>query len=321
MACLHPRTLLRGLALWAGLCAPLALAEEDIDIRYAERLPLATRSLLLDIVERPGGGFVAVGERGHVIVSEDGQAWRQADVVPSRTTLTAVASAGQRLWAAGHDAIIITSGDGGATWTLQYRDIERQQAIMDLHFFDEHSGLAVGSYGLALFTEDGGVNWEDSLVNEEDWHNNSVLVVEDFMLVAGEAGLSYRSLDGGLSWETIEMPYPGSMFGAVRSSADCVMVFGLRGHAQESCDQGETWEELDTGTEQTIAGGVFDGEGVVLVGNSGLVLTRSEGNGFQQRSHSSGVDFAEVIVQAEGRYLLVGEDGVHSFPETGELEQ
>lgn len=292
-----------------------------MDIRYAERLPLATRSLLLDIVERPGGGFVAVGERGHVVFSEDGRAWQQADVVPTRTTLTTVARAGRRLWAAGHDAIIITSGDAGVTWTLQYRDIERQQAIMDLHFFDEHSGLAVGSYGLALVTDDGGVTWEDSLVNEEDWHNNAILVEEDFMLVAGEAGLSYRSLDGGQSWETIEMPYPGSMFGVVRSSAACILVFGLRGHAQESCDQGETWEELDTGTELTIAGGVFDGDSVVLVGNSGLVLTRSDGDAFQLRMHSSGVDFAEVISWGEGRYLLVGEDGVHRFPETEGSEQ
>ncbi|NND45234.1 MAG: hypothetical protein HKN58_07910 [Xanthomonadales bacterium] len=313
----QPRALISGTALLAGFCACAILAaEQDLDILYAERLPLATESLLLDITERPGGGYVAVGERGHVVFSEDGQAWRQADVVPTRTTLTTVASAGDRLWAAGHDAVIITSGDRGLTWTLQFRDRERQQSIMDLNFTDENNGYALGSYGLALVTGNGGEDWDDSLVNEEDWHNNALLVEDELMLVAGEAGFSYRSLDGGLSWETIEMPYPGSMFGVVRSGAECFMVFGLRGNAQESCDGGETWDEIETGTQLTIAGGVHAPGRVVLVGNSGLVLVREDGGEFEVHGHSSGVDFAEVMHVGEDQYLLVGEGGIHRFPET-----
>jgi len=288
-----------------------------MDILYAEQLPLATQSLLLDITVRPGGGFIAVGERGHVVFSEDGADWKQAEVVPTRTTLTTITYAGDRLWAGGHDTVIITSGDGGNTWTLQYRDRERQQAIMDIYFFDEDQGLAIGSYGLALVTEDGGVNWDDSVVNEEDWHNNAVLVDGDLMLIAGEAGFSYRSQDGGLSWETIEMPYPGSMFGIVESGEGCVMVFGLRGNAQESCDRGDTWEELDTGTQLTIAGGVHVDGRTVLVGNSGLVLTRQDGGRFAAHIHSSGVDFAAVVAVSPDEFLLVGEDGIHRYPETG----
>ena len=310
-----PSAFLPGLVL--GLCVSFAFAEEEeLDVLYAERLPLATRSLLLDIVERPGGGFVAVGERGHVVFSKDGQSWEQAQVVPTRATLTTVTRAGNRLWAGGHDAVIITSGDGGVTWTLQLRDRERQQSVMDLHFFNEHDGLAIGSYGLALVTEDGGMHWDDTLINEEDWHNNALLAVDDLLLVAGEAGYSYRSKDGGLRWESIEMPYPGSMFGIVRSGVGCAMVFGLRGNAQESCDQGETWVELDTGTELTIAGGVHVNGRTVLVGNGGLVLSRPDGGEFQVEKHSSGVDFAQAAALESGQYLLIGENGAHLYPES-----
>jgi photosystem II stability/assembly factor-like uncharacterized protein len=319
---LHHSLKLPCLALCLGFHVNGTLAEEHaLDIVYAEHQPLATKSLLLDIVQRADGGYVAVGERGHVVLSEDGEHWRQAEVVPTRTTLTTVAEAAGRLWAGGHDAVIMTSGDGGATWTLQSKDRERQQAIMDIRFISEQSGQALGSYGLALQTEDGGAHWEEGLVNEEDWHNNALLVDDDFWLVAGEAGFSYLSTDEGETWETIEMPYPGSMFGAVRSGADCVMVFGLRGNAQESCDQGESWEELDTGTELTIAGGVHANDETVLVGNSGLVLIRPDGGDFSVEAHSSGVDFAAVVARSDGRYLLVGEDGVHQYPETREPTQ
>jgi len=290
--------------------------DETLDIVYAEQMRLSPQSLLLDLVSLTGNGYVAVGERGHVIVSGDGVTWEQAEIVPTRSTLTTIASGGGRLWAAGHDSVIITSGDDGKTWTQQFFDPDRQQAIMDLHFFDAQHGLAIGAYGLALYTEDGGKNWQESIINEEEWHNNALLDLGNgLLLVAGEAGFTYRSTDGGGTWETINMPYPGSMFGIVAGSGDCVIVFGLRGHVQESCDSGDTWTELDTGTESSIAGATLWQGMNVFAGNSGLVMTREGSGPFEVNYHSSGVDFAAVVPAGEGRFLLVGEDGVHVYPE------
>ena len=39
-----------------------------MDVEYAEQMPLATESMLLDIT-RSGDTLVAVGERGHVVTS------------------------------------------------------------------------------------------------------------------------------------------------------------------------------------------------------------------------------------------------------------
>ena len=57
--------------------------------------------------------LVAVGERGHVMRSEDGITWEQAEVVPTQATLTTVESRGGRLWAAGHDAVTAARLDEG----------------------------------------------------------------------------------------------------------------------------------------------------------------------------------------------------------------
>jgi photosystem II stability/assembly factor-like uncharacterized protein len=314
----NPRN--RLIAALAGLLAlPGTWAvgqDENLDIVYAEQMPLSPRSLLLDITRIPDHGYVAVGERGHVVLSVDGSTWEQAEIVPTRSTLTTITRGGQRLWAAGHDSVIITSGDGGKTWTQQYFDPERQQPIMDIHFFDEQHGLAIGAYGLALHTSDGGKSWLDGMINEEEWHNNDLLDLGDgLLLVAGEAGFNYRSEDGGDTWETIEMPYPGSMFGIVAGAGDCVIVFGLRGNVQESCDFGKTWLKLYSGTESSIAGAILHKDYNIFVGNSGLVMTRAGNGPFDARYHSSGVDFAAIVPAGAGRFLLVGEDGVHEYPE------
>ena len=55
----------------------------------AVKSKLAEKSLLLDVVSVEGL-VVAVGERGHVLRSEDsGKSWHQAEV-PTRATLTGV---------------------------------------------------------------------------------------------------------------------------------------------------------------------------------------------------------------------------------------
>jgi len=294
----------------------IAIADDHMDIEYAEQMPLATKSMLLDIT-RSGDNFVAVGERGHVVTSTDGKSWSQAEHVPTRSTLTTVFNDGNRLWAGGHDAVIVTSGDDGRTWTQLYFDPERNQAIMDIYFSDEAHGVAIGSYGLYLYTSDGGKTWEETIIDEEsDYHLNNLLSFGDNRwLIAGEAGFSYRSFNNGETWEPIEMPYQGSMWGAIKSSAECVLFYGLRGHVMESCDFGSSWKELDTGSESSISGAAeYDGI-ILLAANSGTVLTRDDSDEFSVHNHSSGVDFAAAISLGDGSFLLVGEDGVHSYPE------
>lgn len=288
-----------------------------MDVEYAEHMPLATESVLLDITHA-GNTLVAVGERGHIVLSTDGESWQQAEVVPTRSTLTTVFSLGERLWAGGHDAVIITSGDGGDTWTREFFDPERQQAVMDIVFTDENNGVAIGSYGLYLRTTDGGQSWEDAMVDEEsDYHLNSLVRFSDGRrIIAGEAGYSYRSHDDGETWEAMEMPYLGSMWGALQTDENCVLFYGLRGHVMESCDFGASWAELETGSLASISGAAQHDGLLLLAANSGTILIRDDGGKFTVYHHSSGGDFAAVLSLGDGNFLLVGEDGVNKFPET-----
>jgi len=296
-----------------------ALADDSMDIEYAEKMPLAPKSMLLDIT-RAGNTFVAVGERGHVTLSADGDTWTQADVVPTRSTLTTVFSVGERLWAGGHDAVILTSGDEGRTWTRQFFDPERGQAVMDIYFTDEDNGIAVGSYGLYLTTSDGGKTWEEGVVDEEsDYHLNGIAHFGDGRwMIAGEAGSSYRSFDDGETWEALDLPYQGSMWGALQVSDECVLFYGLRGHVLQSCDFGSTWAEVATGTESSISGAAEYDDLVLLAANSGIILLKNDSSGFRVYRHSSGVDFSSAISLGDGSFLLTGEEGVHGYPEADE---
>jgi photosystem II stability/assembly factor-like uncharacterized protein len=296
---------------------------DGIDIEYAEIVPLAAQSMQLDLVQI-GKRVVSVGERGIIILSDDGGgSWKQASVVPTRATLTTVMVVGQRLFAAGHDTVILTSGDHGETWTRQSFDPERQQPIMDMWFSDEDRGLAIGAYGLVLRTSDGGQTWDDWAVNDEDdaHLNNIVELPDSTLLIAGEAGFSYLSTDAGESWEPLDLPYAGSLFGADIAGDGCILFYGLRGHILRSCAGSDNWEELEAKSENTLAGGTSHAGGVLMVGNSGVIVEYHNGGALTLQSHSSGVDFSTAIRLDDGGFLLSGEEGVHRYPEVSSVGQ
>lgn len=282
-------------------------------VQYSEVMPLAHKSLLLDIA-RAGNSLVVVGERGHVLISEDGgKSWKQSSRVPTRATLTAVYGVGKNIWAVGHDTTIIHSSDGGQTWETQFVDPAREVPLLDVYFSDANNGHAIGAYGTYLTTTDGGKSWNDGLLLEEDdFHLNAIIPLPaNGLFVVAEAGTAYRSDDGGQTWQRLHLPYAGSMFGALYLS-DRVIAFGLRGHVFASEDLGETWQELPSPVLSSLFGGAILGaSSAVLVGANGAVLQLS---GSQLKSLGQplgGEDLAAVLALTNQRLVVVGEGGVH----------
>lgn len=298
--------------------------------------PLAPRSLLLDGMFRDGL-MVAVGERGHVLVSEDqGENWEQASV-PTRATLTGVYLHDRHTgWAVGHDAVIIKTTDGGRNWVLKYSAPEAEAPLLDVWFKDAQHGFAVGAYGLFLKTDDGGESWqprvfsaepisariEETESDDEAWWETDVsadLHLNQItrsgmgrLYLAAEAGTTYRSDDYGETWVVLASPYVGSFFGTLPLDGDSVLLFGLRGHLFSSADAGEAWEEIETGTEAMLTDGIRLGDGtIVLTGLAGTILvSHDDGRTFTLRQQPDRKGYVKVLPGAAGALILMGEGGL-----------
>jgi photosystem II stability/assembly factor-like uncharacterized protein len=297
-----------------GLLRAAAGAQEPADgaqVPWSELAPLASRSLLLD-ADKAGDGIVAVGERGHVLLSTDeGASWRQVEV-PARSMLTAVAVAGTKVWAVGHDAVVVHSGDGGRTWSRQYFAPERDAPLLDVWFGDAGRGLAVGAYGLALATEDGGAGWREVRIDPEEDHLNAIVAADDGTLyIPAENGAVFRSRDRAQSWEAVPTSYSGSLFGGV-ALPNGLLVFGLRGNVFRLENGSPTWERIDTGTDATLLSGTRLADGTVLiVGLSGTVLvSRDEGRRFKALNRPDRRALSAALPLMQSGILLLGEDGV-----------
>ena len=308
-----------------------ALAQEDDaeNLESALVKPLASRSLLLDGAA-VDGLMAAVGERGHILVSRDeGESWSQAGV-PTRATLTGVFLHDQELgWAVGHDAVILRTRDGGASWERLHYAPEEERPFLDIWFEDADRGFAIGAYGFFLKTADGGDTWStfeivsldesgDDAFDEYDlggdFHLNHIARASSGRLyIAAEAGTIYRSDDGGESWKTLPSPYEGSFFGTLPLEDDSLLLFGLRGHLFRSDDAGESWQEIDSGTLALLTDGVRLEDGTVIVaGLAGTLLVSTDGgHTFTLRQQADRQGLATVLPTDDGGLVLVGEFGVN----------
>jgi photosystem II stability/assembly factor-like uncharacterized protein len=315
-----------------GLGAMPLQAEESAasDPLYAIESPKAVQSLLLDIAHA-GPRLVAVGDRGHILYSnDDGKTWQQARV-PTRQMLTAVFFLDdQHGWAVGHDAQILVTADGGQSWTLQFEDLHREAPLLDIWFENADHGMAVGAYGALLETEDGGKSWNDvsdRIDNEDGYHLNAIAAVKDSgLFIVGEAGSMFRSADWGQTWEKLEGPYEGSLFGALGTAEpNSLVVYGLRGHLFRSADFGDTWErvELKTASGGTLEFGLSSGSllgdgSLVVVGHGGSVLKSSDdGRSFSVFNRPDRISLAAATAGANGELILAGQGGVRVSSPTG----
>lgn len=311
-------------------------------------IPMIACSTLLD-VERAGDHVVAIGQRGHVIKASlndikskdyafdsdkicdrSSKEWRlwQQQAFPTRINLNAASfPTASNGWAVGHDAVITTTKDGGATWTIQYKNPELEKPIIDILFTDTQNGYAVGAYGLFLQTSDGGRSWDfinddevlfidDEYGDADDFHLNSITQLGDGTLfVAGELGVLYRKAPGEDAWEKLQGEYEGSYFGAIPYGKEGIIVHGLRGNVWVSRDRGDNWEQMDTGSTSTLlaSAALWNGE-LIIAGVKGTVfVTEGGGRRLREVENPNNGAITGILPIAVDRVVLTTDKGMQEL--------
>lgn len=344
MPCVLQSLVLLGMSLaaaaaLAGEPVVEALARPSITIRHPEMAAMLGAALA-------GSRIVAVGERGLIVISDDrGDHWRQV-ASPVSVTLTTVRFAdSSRGVVVGHGGSILTTADGGLTWTLRLdgrrvaqialesakasgvgarlKEAERLVAegpdkpFLDVAIWDERRILAVGAYGLALFSADGGATWQswmDRLPNPRGLNLYVLQRQGNAVLIAGEQGLLLRSEDAGTSFRVVESPYRGSWFaGALLDAGEWVLV-GLRGNAWRSMDSGVTWTRLSVPMPASITAIERGDDGSMLFASQSGHVLRRDGDRLVPVTPEPLGPLTGLLKLPGGRLFTLGFNGIAAVP-------
>ncbi len=332
------------LALLAAAAMGLASPAFAIDLLElpAVKSGIATRALLLDVAPRGENGFVAVGEHGVILVSEDGgESWTQASV-PASVTLTGVyfptAEAG---WAVGHDGLILHSGDGGHSWQKQLdgyqlneqivavaeRIVEQNRAEVERLQAAEDSGEEVDETALEdaeFMLEEAEFMLEGAVDDTSGGPVRPLLDVwfrdleEGF--VVGSYGMLLHTLDGGQSWELVSdrmdnaeafhlnqiLPAPdGTLF-----------IAGEAGFIYRSMNGGENWDTLQPGYEGSFYGVAIVPDGpdsyeLLAYGLRGnLFSSTDKGESWSAVDSGTTITLTTGMTLRDGAVALAGQGGV-----------
>ena len=326
-----------------GVCCVLtsSLASAQVQPQSAFMLPRAVNSILTDIVPVADKFYVSAGERGHILLSNDGANWQQMPV-PLQSNLNSIYFVDEKHgWAVGHDASILHSSDGGQSWVIQQFLPELDKPLFDVFFKDASHGIAVGAYGMFYRSSDGGKTWQSEfhpeLASEDDQallaelketdpeayaaetesvlpHFNRLYADGSTLYLVGEAGFFAKSLDFGTTWQRQPEFYNGSLFGITRTSQLSLITVGLRGHVFRSTDQGQSWQQIQVPSPATLNSVLSTTDGnIYLLGNAGtLLVSKDDGLTFNSMDQADGKAILNAV-KVGANLVLATEVGIKTI--------
>lgn len=266
----------RLIALVLGALPAFSCLGADVD--YAMQMPGASRSLLLDVAVA-GTRLVAVGERGHILTSQDeGRTWTQVNV-PTSVMLTRVFFIDKKHgWAVGHDGNVLHSTDGGLTWSLQRDGLADQVNINEQRAGRAQTRVTALEAQLAQADTASSEELEEALADAQWVLDNAreqldtPVYAPPLMDVwfatpergwaAGAYGTLLRTANGGRDWADwshhVENPEELHLNGVVGDAAGNLYLASEWGVVFVSTDSGESWRAVETG---------YDGSFFGVVGN------------------------------------------------------
>jgi len=296
----------------------------------------ATKALLLDVTARGEGAFVAVGEYGVILVSEDGgESWTQAQV-PVSVMLTGVYfPTDESGWAVGHDGVILHSGDGGHTWAKQLdgnqlnemiipvaeRIVEKFRARVDALQSGEGAEEAseeAADEDLEYLLEDAEFMLEEAEFMlegaQDDVDAGPVRPLLDVWFrddregfVVGSYGMLLHTADGGQTWDLVSDRIGSAqafhLNQIVAAPDGALFIAGESGYVYRSFDGGQNWDALQPGYEGSFYGVLIVPDGA---GSYELLAYGLRGNLFSSADKGeswSEVDSGTTITLTTGKVL------------------
>jgi len=255
------------------------------------------------------GLFVAVGDNGTILTSDNGTEWT-ARTSGTSEKLNRVAYGNGRYYAVGDNAKA-TYSDNGSSWTaygsgnVHHNDVE--------YFGNSDWGL-VAHYGRAAIWNP--VTGRDSYMDLSEGDDSSNffknyrgLTIGDDIILVGEQGFIAWSPDNEsrFSWfSTKESGTTSNLMGTVHGNSIYAIV-GDNGTILTS-DTGSTWTSRADGRTDNLSEVTFGNNTFIAVGDNGTIRTSSD-NGTTWDNRTSGTTKFYGVTFGKNTFIAVGDNG------------
>ena len=281
-----------------------ALGRPALVVRAPERQ-------VMQAAAKAGERLVAVGERGLVILSDNGaKTWKQAVRVPVSVTLTAVCFVNEKLgWAVGHGGTVLHTVDGGDNWAVQVNG--EQLAKVALQEAEEYARLNPNA------------NNADRLLKSAqqllaDGPDKPLLDVKfrdaQNGWVVGAFNMFFETRDGGKNWtglrHLIDNPKEMHLY-AIDATMNEVYIVGEQGQMHRSTDAGQTFQPLKSPYSGSWFSVVTTRDGSVVAGGlrGNTFRSGNQGESWQKIEGLPPISIVSIATLTDGNVVLANQAG------------
>lgn len=260
------------------------------------------------VVQGPLTAWVSSGTDLY-FTSDGGARWSLRATLPA-PIIALVRTGTDDLWATLAGGVA-RSSDGGVSWTQQVAGVD--QNLLSLASTDGITAWAVGVYGVAASTEDGGNTWTPRKILSADTQNFllQVVCVDKLNLwVVSSDGSVLTSSDGGSTW--VARADPQVQVRRIHAF-DARRAIGVSSDARiyRTEDGAQTWQPLDdAGTSASLMAVSAAPTGTLwVVGDGGRILRSDDGgSSWLELTGAPAVQMTSVAASRQG-LVAVGWDG------------
>ncbi|MFH0730679.1 MAG: YCF48-related protein [Pseudomonadota bacterium] len=305
-----------GMTLFACIFAVISYATPPPDTVFKDVLDTPARpselakSTLLNGITTAGMRVIAVGQKGHILCSDDrGNNWTQAPVPVSCDLLAVHFPSEKKGWAVGHDGVVLHSEDGGATWVKQF-DGRSAAQVMQRYYSNEQQ-CRLDQVNMAAFSEAELQQYVDDGPDKpflDVWFEN-----ETTGYIVGAFNLIFRTTDGGNSWtplfDRVENPGRFHLY-TIKPIGTDLFITSEQGHVFRRDDSTGQFKDIQTPYTGTFFGSTGVSGAPILFGMRGVVFRSGDG-GASWGKIETGILAALTsgTVLADGRIVLVSQMG------------
>lgn len=217
--------------------------------------------------------FVAVGDAGAIVTSNDGVAWAQ-QASPAPVNLYGVTAGAGRVVVVGDFGAILVSDDGV---TYRERSSGTDATLYEVGFDGDSTFVAVGAAGTVVISQDAGLTWQATFAGlGNDLYG--VAYGNGTWVTVGQAGIILQG-ESPFDWSvSADNVLPD--LNDVNFAQNLFMVVGNDGNALTSPD-GINFGSSVTNTGQFLYGSAFGNGQFFIVGSGGRALNSRDGAIFQ----------------------------------------
>ncbi|MDP2123276.1 MAG: YCF48-related protein [Parvibaculum sp.] len=182
--------------------------------------------------------------------------------------------------------------------------------------FDGTRGLAVGSRGVVMESDDSGKTWTHSTRPDTELALLGVAAKGDRRFVVGQSGQVFRSIARG--WTSLESGTDERLFAVALGARRTVVAVGAFGTILVSRDDGESWSPvkldwlaiLGDDLEPHFYAVHIDGNTVTVGGEFGLLLRSHDQGATWTVVHKGDASIFDFTFNDRGRGLAIGQNGL-----------